>query len=179
VTIRVRAILKVGRTPGIGAALQTDLQAQGYTDSGKGVVGARNVERQLRSILETLPQDAQGHAVAMMAPPDIPAQERTARRQQLEARINRLGVRFEVGEITETAYRERLREIRAEIDTLEAPSASRAAKALLERIREVVLRNLAGAWPERRRKDPDGFRSALSQVLQAVYVDTTTKRIVA
>ena len=54
-----------------------------------------------------------------------------------------------------------------------------AASPLLQRLRELALQNLSGAWPEARRKDPDGFRSALSQVFQAIHVDLTRKEIVA
>jgi hypothetical protein len=93
--------------------------------------------------------------------------------------MGRLGARFEVGEITEAAYRRRLGEIQAEIENLEAASRPRVADPLLRWVRELALRDLSGAWPDARRKDPDGFRSALSQVLQAVHIDMNTKRIVA
>jgi hypothetical protein len=70
----------------------------------------------------------------MMAPSDAAAKERAARRQQLKARIGRLGVHFEVSEITEAVYRMWLREIQAEIESLEAASRPRVDDPLSRRL---------------------------------------------
>ncbi len=149
---------------------------------GKGTVKAVEVERQLKRLLEVLPQDAQGHVIALLTSSrdDAAERQRQALLQELEARKQRVGIRFEVGELDRDEYVARLSDITTEIEKLKAPAASPAPNPLFWKLREGLLQTvgLGLAWPEARQRDYETFRSTLCELFEAIYVNLETGQIV-